>query len=67
MRHTHATWLPEAGVPLHVVAERLDHKDAMVTATIYAQVTGKQSRAASVSILSGFWLPHLDSNQKPFD
>lgn len=67
LRHTHATWLLEAGVPLHVVAERLGHKDAMVTATIYAQVTGKQSRAASVSILSGFWLPHLDSNQKPFD
>jgi integrase len=47
LRHTHATWLLEAGVPLHVVAERLGHKDAMVTATIYAQVTGKQSRAAS--------------------
>lgn len=30
-----------AGVPLHVVAERLGHKDAMVTATIYAKVTGK--------------------------
>jgi hypothetical protein len=37
----------EAGVPLHVVAERFDHRGAMVTATIYAQVTGKQSRAAS--------------------
>jgi hypothetical protein len=29
------------------VAERLGHRDAMLTATIYAQVTGKQSRAAS--------------------
>lgn len=47
LRHTHATWLLEAGVPLHVVAERLGHRDAMVTATIYAQVTGKQSRGAS--------------------
>jgi len=47
LRHTHATWLLEAGVPLHVVAERLGHRDAMVTATIYAQVTGNQARGAS--------------------
>lgn len=47
LRHTHATWLLEAGVPLHVVAERLGHRDAMVTATIYAQVTGTQARDAS--------------------
>lgn len=44
LRHTHATWLLEAGMPLHAVAQRLGHKDAMVTATVYAQVTPKQSR-----------------------
>ena len=37
----------EAGEGLHVVAQRLGHKDAMVTATIYAHVTPKQSRQAS--------------------
>ena len=47
LRHTHATLLLEAGEPLHVVAERLGHKDAMVTATIYAHVTPKQSRKAA--------------------
>lgn len=47
LRHTHATLLLEAGVPLHVVAERLGHKDAMVTATTYAHVTPKQSRQAA--------------------
>ena len=39
--------LLEAGVPLHAVASRLGHKDAMVTATTYAHVTEKQARAAS--------------------
>jgi integrase len=47
LRHTHATLLLEAGEGLHVVAQRLGHKDAMVTATIYAHVTPKQSRQAA--------------------
>lgn len=47
LRHTHATLLLEAGEPLHVVAERLGHRDAMVTATIYAHVTPNQSRKAA--------------------
>lgn len=46
-RHTHATLLLEQGVPLHVVAQRLGHRDAMVTATIYAHVTPKQEDAAA--------------------
>jgi len=47
LRHTHATLLLEAGEQLHVVAERLGHRDAMVTATIYAHVTAEQSRGAA--------------------
>lgn len=47
LRHTHATLLLESGVPLHVVAELLGHRDAMVTATIYAHVTPEQSREAA--------------------
>ena len=42
LRHTHATWLLEAGEQLHVVSERLGHKDPMTTARIYAHVTPKQ-------------------------
>ena len=42
-RHTHATHLLASGVPLHVVAARLGHKDAMVTATIYAHVLDEQA------------------------
>ena len=47
LRHFHATQLLEAGVPLHVVAQRLGHKDAMVTATIYAHVTNQQAQNVS--------------------
>ena len=43
LRHLHATQLLQAGVPLHVVAQRLGHRDAMVTATIYAHVTTDQA------------------------
>ena len=47
-RHTHATLLLEAGEPLHVVADRLGHKDASVTSTVYAHVLrGQQDQAAA--------------------
>ena len=48
LRHFHATQLLRAGVPLHVVASRLGHRDAMVTATIYAHVTSDQAENASL-------------------
>lgn len=35
-RHTHATTLLRAGVPVHIVAKRLGHKDASVTLRVYA-------------------------------
>jgi len=47
LRHIHATELLRLGEPLHVVAERLGHRDAMVTATIYAHVSSEQSETAS--------------------
>jgi len=46
-RHFHATQLLRSGLPLHVVAQRLGHRDAMVTATIYAHVTSDQAENAS--------------------
>lgn len=36
LRHTHATLLLRGGVPVHVVAKRLGHKDPSVTLNVYA-------------------------------
>lgn len=36
LRHSHATILLRAGVPVHVVAKRLGHKDPSVTLNVYA-------------------------------
>ena len=47
LRHLHATELLRLGEPLHVVAQRLGHRDAMVTATIYAHVSQDQTETAS--------------------
>lgn len=38
LRHTHATMLLEAGVPLKVVSERLGHSSITITADIYQHV-----------------------------
>jgi integrase len=46
-RYLHATELLRLGEPLHVVAQRLGHRDAMVTATIYAHVSNEQAETAS--------------------
>lgn len=54
LRHTQATILLAAGVPLHVVAKRLGHKDAMVTATVYARSTDDQDD--STAIVYANWL-----------
>jgi site-specific recombinase XerD len=50
----HATELLEQGEQLHVVAERIGHRDAMVTATIYAHVTNRQAETASQRFASAF-------------
>ena len=46
-RHTHATLLLEAGVPAHVVAKRLGHKDVTTTFKVYAHVTEKMEDGAA--------------------
>jgi len=46
-RHVHATELLRSGEPLHVVANRLGHRDAMVTATVYAHVDTEQAVSAA--------------------
>lgn len=48
LRHTHATLLLKAGVPVKVVSERLGHATVMVTLEIYTHVMpGMQAEAAA--------------------
>lgn len=47
LRHMHATLLLEAGVPAHVVADRLGHKDVTTTFKVYAHVTQRLSDQAA--------------------
>jgi len=39
LRHSHATALLLAGVPVHVVSRRLGHADVQTTLNLYAHVT----------------------------
>ncbi len=49
LRHLHATLLLKAGVPVHVVANRLGHADPAITLRVYAHVLDDQaSQAATV-------------------
>jgi integrase len=49
LRHTHATLLLKAGVPVKVVSERLGHANAAFTMTVYQHVLpGMQSDAADL-------------------
>jgi integrase len=47
LRHTHATILLTAGVPVHVVSARLGHASAVVTMTVYAHVLPGSQRDAA--------------------
>jgi integrase len=49
LRHCHATILLLAGVPVHVVSQRLGHASPVVTMTVYAHVLpGSQREAADL-------------------
>lgn len=49
MRHSHASWLLQAGVPVQVVSERLGHTSVKMTLDRYAHLMpGMQERAADV-------------------
>lgn len=53
LRHTHATLLLKAGVPVKVVSERLGHANVTITLEIYAHVMpGMQAEAAAVFALA---------------
>ena len=46
-RHTAATMLLRAGVPVKVVAQRLGHADVAVTMRVYQHVTAQDDQAAA--------------------
>ncbi len=47
LRHVHATTLLLAGVPVHVVANRLGHADPSTTLRVYAHVLREQASSAA--------------------
>ena len=66
LRHTHATLLLAAGVPVKVVSERLGHASAMITLGVYAHVMpGMQAEAAATfgALLSGAEPPEAGQEQ----
>ena len=49
LRHTHATLLLREGVPVHVVAKRLGHRDPSITLNVYADaIPDDDGRAVDV-------------------
>jgi integrase len=49
LRHTHATLLLKAGVPIHVVAQRLGHATPAITLSIYSHVLPRQQSEAAAA------------------
>jgi integrase len=50
LRHTHATLLLQAGVPVKVVSERLGHTTIAMTMDVYAHVLPAMDRDAATAI-----------------
>src|SRR3546814_17479815 len=54
LRHTHATLLLKAGIPVKVVSERLGHANVAFTMSVYQHVLpGMQAEADRKSVVSG--------------
>jgi integrase len=54
-RHSHATILLRAGVPVHIVAKRLGHKDPSVTLNVYADVIPDDDSSAVDVFARAVW------------
>lgn len=50
LRHTHASWLINAGVPLPVVQARLGHENISTTISMYYHVDQRAERQAAATI-----------------
>jgi integrase len=55
LRHTHATILLRLGVPVHIVAKRLGHKDPSVTLNVYADVIPDDDTSAVDVFRKAVW------------
>ena len=55
LRHTHATILLRSGVPVHIVAKRLGHKDPSVTLNVYADVIPDDDTSAVDVFTKAVW------------
>jgi integrase len=55
LRHTHATMLLRDGVPVHVVAKRLGHKDPSVTLNVYADAIPDDDGRAVDTFTKAVW------------
>lgn len=55
LRHTHATLLLRDGVPVHVVAKRLGHKDPSVTLNVYADAVPDDDDRAVETFARAVW------------
>ena len=55
LRHTHATMLLRDGVPVHIVAKRLGHKDPSVTLNTYADVIPDDDMSAVDVFSKAVW------------
>lgn len=55
LRHTHATLLLRDGVPVHVVAKRLGHKDPSVTLNTYADAIPDDDDRAVETFARAVW------------
>ena len=55
LRHTHATMLLRDGVPVHVVAKRLGHKDPSVTLNVYADAVPDDDGRAVETFAKAVW------------
>ena len=69
LRHTHASWLLAAGVPIHVVQARLGHESIQTTVDVYshllpdAQIIAAEAAGLALSgrQANGSWLTRIES------
>jgi integrase len=55
LRHTHATVLLRAGVPVHIVAKRLGYGDPSVTLNVYADAIPEDDTSAVDVFRKAVW------------
>jgi integrase len=61
LRHVHTTLLLVAGVPVHVVADRLGHADPPITLRVYAHVIRRH--VAGIAAVFAAAADQIDSDQ----